>query len=289
MSEVARPAPGNLLVLIALMVATTATSAAAQDWKTISSTRRVASERELRIDVEYAAGQLDVRPGRTGILYEANMRYDASMFDPAIRYSAGRLRVEVDGRDVRGRNHEPGSLELALSPDVPLDVQLKFGAGRARIELGGLRVRRASIGTGASEAVVAFSRPNAMEAEEIEVQVGAARFELSGIGHTLARRLRVEGGVGEIVLDFTGRWQRDLDASVKMGLGSLRLALPKGLGVRVRKAGLLASFDSQQFTKRGDAYYSEAWDRAEHKLTLDIEAALTSIDVRWVDDPGFAP
>lgn len=274
---------------VGLALAVCAGPSAAQDWKTISSSRRVAGERALEVDVEYGAGQLTVRPGSSGLLYDATMRYDAGMFDPSVRYAAGRLSVDMEGSELRGGNHEPGSLELALSPSVPLEIDLKFGAGRAEVELGGLRLRRASIATGASETQVRFSSPNTAEAEALEVQVGAARFEMSGIGNAYARRLDVEGGVGEIVLDFSGRWRRDLDVDVEMGLGSLRLVLPRGLGVRVRKSGLLASFDSQRFTKRGEDYYSEGWEKAEHKLMLDIDAAFSSIEVRWVDDPSFAP
>lgn len=274
------------LVPILLLVACAA-PAAAQDWKTISSTRRLAGESALEVDIEYAAGELSVGPGAAGVLYSADMRYDAGIFDPSIRFAAGRLRIGIDGDEIRGGNHEAGSLDLALSRDVPLDLDLKFGAGRAEVELGGLKLRSASLATGASETIIRFSEPNAVQAEELEVHVGAARFELQGIGNAAARRLDVQGGVGEVILDFTGAWRRDMDVDVKMGLGSLRLVLPRGLGVRVRKDGILASFDSQRFTKRGEHYYSEGWEEAEHRVTVDIDAAFSSIEVRWVDDRRF--
>ena len=277
------------LPLAATLLAAVPAAAHAQDWRTLSSSRQLASERSLEVDVEYAAGVLTIRPGARGVLYDADMRWDGSFYDPDVRYSRGRLVVDMEGEGMRGGNHEAGSLDMQLSPDVALDIDLKFGAGLADVELGGLHVRRASIATGASEAKVRFSRPNRTEADELRVQVGAAALELSGIGNAGAERLTVEGGVGEVALDFTGAWRRDMDAHVKLGLGSLRLVLPRGLGVRVRKGGLLTSFDSQRFTKRGDTFYSENWEGAAHRLTLDIDAAFSSIDVRWVEDPHFAP
>ncbi|HUH13601.1 MAG TPA: hypothetical protein VMK65_10845 [Longimicrobiales bacterium] len=271
------------------LLAASAAGAQAQDWRTLSSARQLGSERSLEVDVEYAAGVLTIRPAPGGVLYDAHMRYDAGVFEPALDYRRGRLVLDLEGEGIRGGNHEPGALDLDLSPDVPLDIDLKFGAGRADVELGGLRIRRASIATGASEAEVRFSRPNPVEADELEVQVGAASFELAGIGNANAGRLTVAGGVGEVTLGFTGAWRRDMRADVKLGLGSLRLVLPRGLGVRVRKGGLLTSFDSQRFTKRGEMFYSEGWEDARHRLTLDIDAAFSSIDVRWVEDPDFAP
>ena len=68
-----------------------------------------------------------------------------------------------------------------------------------------------------------------------------------------------------------------------MGLGSLTLKLPRGLGVQIRKNGFLASFDSQGLVKRGDAYFSEDWEDAERRLTVNVDAALGSIKMAWVN------
>lgn len=275
--------------LAVLLAAIQPPEALGQDWRTLSSSRQVAGEEALRVEIEYAAGILDVRPAEPGVLYSAHLRYDSDIFRPTLSYHRGSLTLDMEGEGVRGGNHEAGNLELALGEAVPLDLELRFGAGRADVELGGLRIRTADLATGASEANFAFSRPNPEVAERIKVQVGAAAFRLSGLANANAERLDVEGGVGEIRLDFTGEWRRDLDVRVKMGLGALRLSFPRGLGVRVRKSGLLTSFDSQLFTKRGDWFYSEGWNASPHQLTLDLEAAFSSVEVRWVDDPAFAP
>src|SRR5690606_41890027 len=106
-----------------------------------------------------------------------------------------------------------------------------------------------------------------------------ARSEAAGRGNPTAGAFSLEGGAGAVILDFTGAWSQDLEASVARGLGTLTLRFPTGLGVRVAKEGLLASFDSQRLTKRGSVYYSENWGNATHKLSLDLNAALGSIRV----------
>src|SRR5690606_7258448 len=136
---------------------------------------------------------------------------------------------------------------------------------------------------GASRTMLRVSSPNVQECERLEIEVGAARFEAQGIGNLNTSHLTLQGGVGEVVLDFTGEWQQDLDANIEMGLGSLTLRVPVCLGVRIVKDGLLASFDSQRLTKRVYVYYSEDWETAEHKLSLEVDAALGSIRVEWVD------
>jgi len=83
-------------------------------------------------------------------------------------------------------------------------------------------------------------------------------------------------------LDFTGEWTENASVTIKMGLGSLELRLPRGLGVRLEKSTFLAALDSQGMVKRGDAYYSLDYEEADVRLTIDIDAAFGSIDVVWV-------
>ncbi|MGH7447430.1 MAG: toast rack family protein [Longimicrobiales bacterium] len=254
-----------------------------QDWHTTSYARQATGENHLRVDVEYGAGKLMLAPAATGTLYRASLRYDADAFKPKVTYSGNQLRFGMEGGNAHGRNLKEGQLDLRLSPDVPLDLKLAFGATDATIELGGLRIRSAGIRTGASRTLVSVSSPNQRECRLLEIEVGAAQFEARGLGNLNAERLTLKGGVGEVTLDFTGAWEQDMSAQIDMGLGALTLRVPAGLGVRVEKSGLLAAFDSQRLTRRGNVYYSENWEDATYKLTLDVDAALGSIRVEWVD------
>lgn len=271
----------SFAILLALLLP--AGPASAQDWRTVTGTRQYAGEERIEVDVEYGAGRLEIQPARPGLLYHARLRYDAHVFRPELSYDNGRLRVGLDGRRGIDLNaDEGGRLELMLGPEPALDLDMAFGAVEADVELGGLRIRALEVSTGASETSLRFSRPNPDRARSVEIKVGAAEFHAVGLGNLNAERVRVEGGVGDITLDFTGEWQGDATASVRMGIGSLTLRLPRGLGVRVRKDSFLASFDGQELVRRGDAYYSENWDAAEHRLTISIDTALSDIDVRWV-------
>ncbi len=253
------------------------------DWQTLSLSRDFAGEERLAVDIEYGAGELTVQPDAGGRLYQARMRYDASAFEPVTSYADGRLQIGVEGAEVRGRRVDAGSLEVALSRDVALDLDLEFGAAEARLELGGLRLERLEISTGASRTELAFSEPNAIAAESVSLQIGAAQFEAVGLGNARARQLSVEGGVGDIVLDFGGTWTEDLAATVEMGLGKLTLRLPEGLGVRIEKDGLLTSMEGTGLTQQGNVYYTAGFDDAARKLRLDIDAAFNAIDIVWTD------
>jgi hypothetical protein len=254
-----------------------------QDWRTMTASRQLAGENALRVDVEYGAGHLKLGPATGGMLYRASIRFDADAFRPKVAYSDGRLRIGMEGGNVRGRNLRDSRLDVLLTPDVPVDLRIAFGAADANVELGGLRIQRAHVQTGASRTTLNVSSRNLTECEEFEIEVGAASFEANHLGNLNAKQVTVHGGVGEVTLDFTGDWRQDLSGTIAMGLGTLTLRVPRGLGVSVEKGGMLSSFDSQGLIKRGNVYYSENFDSAPHKLKLDIEAALGSIRVEWVD------
>lgn len=271
------------LTAAALLALSMPAAAAGQDWRSVSYFRQAGGEDLLHVEVEYGAGKLQIQPAPEGTLYRANLRYDADAFSPVSSYRDGHLRLGVDGGKMSGRNLKAGSLDLSLGTGVPLDLSLKFGATEANLELGGLRIREASISTGASQTHLTFSQPNPEVCESLTLEVGAAQFRATGLANLNTESLRLTGGVGEVTLDFTGEWRTDLSADIEMGLGALTLRVPRGVGVRVQKGGLLAGFDSEGLVKRGDAYFSEDWEDADRKLTVSVDAALGSIRMAWVD------
>lgn len=274
----------RLLALTAALSTACAAPVGAQDWRDLTSFRQRADEERLEVQVRYGAGRLMIGSGTSaGELYRVGMRYNPDLFDPITDYQSGRLRVGLEGvgGSIRMGRHGPGELDLRLSPDVPLDLDLDFGAVEAEIELGGLMLHGLDIETGASQTRVRFSTPNAAACDRLALSMGAASFEAVGLGNANCAEINVEGGVGEVTLDFSGDWRRNMEADISMALGSLTLVVPSDVGVRVDKDTFLTSFDSPRFEKRDDVYYSTNWDSARHRLDVDLSGAFGSVNIRW--------
>jgi hypothetical protein len=269
--------------LVAALMFAAITPAFAQDWRTITSLRQFKGEEALDVKVEYGAGNLSIAPATGNALYKATLRYDAKSFKPITQYSDGELRVGVEGGSIKGRNMKSGRLDLVLGTQVPLNLDLKFGAVQAIVELGGLRVRQLHVATGASETNLTVSALNSDRCAFADFEVGAAEFTATGLGNLNCERFKMAGGVGDVTLDFNGAWRINSEVEIDMGLGSLTLRVPRGLGVSVRKSGVLSSFDSQELVKRGNTYYSENWDKASNRVSFNIDAALGSIRMVWVE------
>jgi hypothetical protein len=259
-------------------------AAQAQSWNTVTMSRQLERVDEIRVYVEYGAGHFTVRSVDEGLLYRMNLRYDEDKFEPVADYSGDRLRlgVETIGRGVNVKRRQAGSFELELARGLPMDLDLEFGAVKADIDLGGLALTDLDLSTGASESVVDISEPNPLEIGTAKFEAGAAEFTVRNLGNLNAERIEVDAGVGSITLGLDGRWNRDAELSIDMGLGSLQLEVPEGLGIRLRKDSFLASLDSEGLIKHGDVYESPDFDDAEYRVVIDLDAAFGSIEVIWI-------
>ena len=97
-----------------------------------------------------------------------------------------------------------GEFDLELSTEVAMDLQMDFGAVKADFDLGGLRLTDLGLTTGASQTQVDVSEPNPVQMDVAQFEVGAAEFTARRLGNLNARSIRVDAGVGDITLDFTG-------------------------------------------------------------------------------------
>lgn len=275
------------LVLLAGLAWTMVLPAHAQDWRTMTSSRRLLDRSPHEVDIEYGAGTLKVLAADQQYLYRMEVRYADEGSRPVAEYDQGgnhlRLGTEADDFDRRSVHWaDEASATIALSKQVPLELDLKFGAGRAEIELGGLSLRNVSISTGASDTRVSFSQVNLITADEIKIEAGAAELHVTGLGNARARRVEFNGGVGSTLLDFSGA-SGDMEAEIEMGVGSLTLRLPRSHGVRVARSAFLSSFSAPGLVREGNNYLSANWGSATQRLTIDLSAALGSIEIEWVD------
>lgn len=255
-----------------------------QSWRTVTMSRQLQSNEDVRVFVRYGAGHFTVRSVDEGLLYRMNLEYDEDRFEPLAAYSGNRLRLGLEsiGRNINLKGRDTGKLELELARGVPMDLDLEFGAVRADIDLGGLALTDLDLSTGASESVVDVSQLNPAAMSAASFEVGAAQFTARRLGNLNAERIEVSAGVGSITLGLDGRWQRDARIGIEMGLGSLELHVPEGLGLRLRKDSFLTALDSEGLIKRGDVYESLDFDSAERRVVIDLDAAFGSVAVVWI-------
>jgi hypothetical protein len=265
-------------------------AAQAQTMRPFATFRQMHGETRLATRLEYAAGSLRVAPGTPTELYRMELSYDQDRYLPVSDFDAASGSVVLGlkpsgegGVRVVSRKQLNQVAAVALSPRVDLTLGLTLGAVDADVELGGLRVTRLDLKTGASRAVVRFSQPNAARCQHATITAGAAEVSVLGLGNSRCDEIEFEGGMGRVTLDFAGTWSSSARVNVKMAMGELTLRLPRRVGVRISMDKFLSSFEPVGLVRRGDAFQSSNYDRAERHLDIDLTTAVGGVNLEWVE------
>jgi len=285
----------------------TAVPVTGQQWRDFRAARQVGPVESLEVELLYGAGRLSVSPSDDSFLYDASVRYDTERFQPIRGWTTdgtrGRLRLamtsvndetgpatirleewdlDFDFDDLRHSGDELGTLDFELHPDVPTDLRLGVGAARSRLELGGLSLTSLEVLTGASQTDIDFSEPNLVRMSDLTLKAGAAEFEAEGLGNARFDRLEFKGAIGNVVLDFSGEWEQSATADITMGVGELKLRVPRNIGVRIVRSSLLLKLDAEGFERADGVYVTPNWDTADIRLDIDLEAAFGTVEVERI-------
>jgi hypothetical protein len=273
----------------AALIAGAAHALGAQSLRTLTMSRERTSEQELNVSVDFAAGRFTLRPLAGRGLFTESLTFDEDNFMPKAAYEPASHRLSL-GLSTHGHanvsygRRNPQVLDVALTPNVPLDLNLRFGAVEADIELGGMAITSAIIETGASASDIRFSEPNRVACSTLSMHAGAAAFNAKGLGNSRCEQIELKGGVGDLTMDFSGNADvEETHAKIEVGLGALKLLLPRDVGVAITVNKFLASFDAPGLVKRGSTYYSSNYESADKKLIMDVDTAFGSIAVQWID------
>jgi len=191
--------------------------------------------KSARAKLEMGAGQLTINGGSANLL-EADFNYSDSYDEPRVEYSVaegvGQLTVSQDSRSVH-IGHSENDWSLHFTKDIPLELKIDMGAGQGNLHLRDVPLTRLDLNMGAGQVDVDLTGDRKTDlTADIEGGVGQANIRLpknvgvivhasGGIGsidaHGLKHedgtytndaygktpvtiRLKVEGGIGEIVL-----------------------------------------------------------------------------------------
>jgi hypothetical protein len=120
------------------------------------------------VQVIYGTGKIGVRATPNPLLYHMLLRYDASHTQPRHVFdtTARKLQIGVDKSEVRfdgQKDSDAGHLQLELSKNTPLDLNLDLGAVESDLDLTGLRISRLRVESERATASCASTRSTHLE------------------------------------------------------------------------------------------------------------------------------
>ncbi|AHG91448.1 protein of unknown function DUF2154 [Gemmatirosa kalamazoonensis] len=253
-----------------------------QELKTLESSRQLHDSGATTVRVRYGAGRLSMRPTDDPQLYRMELRYDPDAVEPIHSFDPVSRRLELGVRGDHGRisHTRDMSMRVELARGVPMDLALELGATKAELDLSGLTLDALRLQAGASESAVRFDVPNPHPMRLLDIQVGAARFRGYDLANANAPLVSVNSGVGGVDLDFGGRWTQDVDLDLQLALGGSTIRVPADVGVSVEIDRAFASLDRDGLRRRGNAWVSDNWDDAPHRLRVRGSAAFGRLTIR---------
>lgn len=242
-----------------------------------------------RADVELAlgAGSLDIRPGTTDALVKGTFRYNVTDWRPVVALDDDTLAIRQGGLETGLFDGELGiptgdvinEWQIALSPEVPVSLDIKAAAVDGEFQLGGLDLEEISLAIAAGEVEVDFDAPGEGNLRRLSVEAGASALTLSNVGNAQPERISILGGVGDLVVDFSGEWTRSSKVDIKTGIGSTSLRVPDDIGVRVTISGGLSNVEVVGLRKSGSAYVNNLYGDSDIELLVDVATGVGRVSV----------
>lgn len=267
--------------------------------KIIESVDRT-SEKSIHVDISLGNGKLFLEKALDKKIFNGEFHYKNNL--PEVKYEivgeTGRLTIRFDQQRFKQKGQENkfsrfSSLDnlyedecrLKLSPDLPIVLNLDLGIAKGELKLGGLHLKEVTLASGVSKTTIDFSEPNPISLEYFDIEAGVGAMEIFNLGNANFKHFRFEGGIGDYLIDFAGDHYRDTKVDITVGVGKVKINLPRSAGVRMKvDKSFFSSFNIDDIYKKNDMYYNENWGKTLNSLDMNLQSGVGNISVVWIEE-----
>lgn len=178
-----------------------------------------------------------------------------------------------------------GDISIAAGEELATaDGESPFDDPSLQVDVDGMRAAvdiSTGSGAGAGRTVLDVTLDDTV-AWDVEFDSGAVSLE-ADLSNLIVESLDLRAGASDLDITF-GSLASRAEASIRVGVSSIVIRVPKSLGVEVRTRSGLSSVDAPSDYGRersGDStiWQSPGFDRARRTLVIDIEAGISDIQV----------
>lgn len=240
------------------------------------------SDKVLHVNIDIDAAKVKIRKFSRSKEVQLSIYFTEDEFKIYDDYDRKRSRLDIEF-DIKGwMNNHNKDLEaeflLELPSDVEIDLVAKIKAGEIEIDLGGLSLVGLDLTTWAGEVQVEFSEPNQREMDYLRINTKVGETKIIKLGNARFKEAEINGGIGEMRVDFRGRMLNEALADVDLDIGETTIYLPDDdVGVKLFVSKFLFFSDVEvprNFRKSGRYYYSRNYDDAKNALSLRVSPGL---------------
>lgn len=197
----------------------------------------------------------------TNDLADVEFEYKEKYWNPDVSYtesnSNGKLIVKSNTILIKDKDIEDNECRIALNKKLNYALGLDLGVGVAEVDMEGYHIDKALL------------------------RLGVGSFDFN-FANTSIPLLKVQAGIGEAIFDLSGKWNNNLAATIKAGIGEIEFIVPHDVGVRFKINGFLGEVSAKGFRKTGKTYINKAYNDSDIKLEFDVTGAIGSIKITQI-------
>lgn len=247
-------------------------------------------KQDFRLKLDVDAGKVQITKGEKRNECRVILKYMEEKCQPDVRYNEKRneLRIELDMDGIEWDNDdEENDIDFTVIVELPTRVEINFDgrikAGEVDISIGDLYIADFELRIWAGETQIEFDKPNKMKMETFEVDAKIGETSLYNLGNANFEEGEINGGIGEMTVDFHGENPDKSMAKIDLDIGETTIIVPDDIGVKLRVSKFLFLSEVKYpawFDKDGKYYYSENYKDEEKSIYLAISQGIGKLDIK---------
>jgi hypothetical protein len=257
-----------------------------QENEKLDNTFKVRTDRDFRLRLDVDAGEVRVSRGQSENELRVHLLYTKKEFHHAFRFNEQdnflEIRFDKDGWLGHKDDKMTAELEIELPGDATIRADCKIKAGEVDMQLGGLRLADLALSVTAGEVNIDFDQPNRVEMESLTLNTKIGESKFRQLGNARFRDADLNGGIGEMTIDFSGAMLAAAVARVDLDIGETVIVLPQETGTKLAVSKFLfLSHIALPFNlhKEGRYYYTENYHDEDRGFQLRVNSGIGELRV----------
>ena len=208
-------------------------------------------------------GRLNIR-AKADQLTEGTYKFYRDILKPEISYTeegkTGHLSItsKKGQMDIDDDNNNECLWDISLNKKIKHDLTVKLTAGNGNVDLSGCMLKRF----------------------EFKMVAGEAKINLS---NTSVPEVNFKAMAGNAIIDLSGKWNNDLHARIKGGVGEITLKLPADIGIKMNITGVLGAVNTKGLYKMGQEYTNDLQGKTKQTLYIDVTGGIGNVNVKLIE------
>ena len=242
------------------------------------------TDARLRLDID--AGEVRLSPSTSGDEIRVWLEYTKNQFTHIVTYDErnNELDITLDKKGWFDHNndHTTARLELELPTKVKMRIYSRIKAGEIDMQLGGVHIIEFALKTWAGQVDVDFDEPNKSEMRLFEINTKVGESSLRNLGNARFVNADINGGIGEMTIDFRGAMIKGATADVDLDIGETVIILPDNSGTKlsVSKFPFLSQVNMPiRLEKEGRYYYTKNYEQSGQTFDLRLNSGIGELRI----------